>query len=99
MKYLLLIISIAALIQTGCYYDKHDLLYTDNSCDTTNFTFSGTVVPVLNANCTGCHSGINAPNGVRLDSWATTKPVAASGLLLNVILHTPGFAQMPKNGR
>ena len=98
MKYLLIIIIAAALTQTGCYYDKHELLNPDNTCDTTAVTFSRTVVPVLNANCTGCHSGTNAPNGVRLDTYAGVKPLAMSGILIGVITHAPGFALMPKNG-
>ena len=102
MKYLFIIIISAAITQAGCYYDKHDLLNPDNSCDTSAVTFSRTVVPVLNANCTGCHSGTNPPLGVKLDTYVGVKTVAsagtAPGFLMKVITHAPGVAQMPKNG-
>lgn len=97
MKYLLILIIAAVITQTGCYYDKHELLYPDNTCDTSAVTFSKIVVPVLNANCTGCHSGTNTPNGVKLDTYTGAKAQAMNGMMMGVIMHAAGFSQMPKN--
>lgn len=80
----------------GCYYDKHEFLYPI-TCDSVNVTYSRSINPILTANCTGCHSGNNAPNNVMLDNYTGVKIRAANGLLLGVVTHTPGFAQMPKN--
>ena len=44
----------------------------DNSCtacDTTNVTYSGTVSPVINTSCVGCHSGTNPSGGISLGSY------------------------------
>lgn len=99
MKYLVIFfLFLIALSGSGCYYDKAELLNPVTSCDTAIVTYSGAVNPLLNANCTGCHSGVNAPNGVKLDTYPGVKIQAANGLLLGTITHTPGFSAMPKNG-
>lgn len=101
MKYLIITgIFFLALSLNSCYYDKAEILIPDSLCDTTTVTYSGTINPILTANCTGCHSGNNAPNGVMLDNYQGVKVRALdpTGLLLGVINHSPGFAQMPKNG-
>ena len=66
-------------------------------CDTTNVTFSGTVHPIITANCNGCHSG-NRPSGGR--DFTTHQGITAAvndGLLLGTIRHESGFIAMPKN--
>ncbi|HNW53110.1 MAG TPA: hypothetical protein PKN21_02525, partial [Bacteroidales bacterium] len=53
---LALIIALA-LTLGGCYYDNEEDLYLGSSgCDTTNVTYSGTVVPVFAGYCNSCHS-------------------------------------------
>lgn len=100
---LITILSLAFL--TGCYYDNEEELYPggNGECDTTNVTFSGTVLPVINANCKSCHSG-GAPQGnVLLEDYAS---IAAAGKiaegnygsLYGVINHSSGNSPMPKNG-
>jgi hypothetical protein len=98
MKNVIIIIIVAACIQ-GCYYDDPDILDPNRSvCDTTIITYSGTITPILTAYCSGCHSGANAPAGVTTDNYTGVKAIASSGKLLGTITHSPGFAQMPKNG-
>src|SRR4051812_5413525 len=83
----------------GCYFDKNELLNPPAiSCDTTKITYSGTINPILVANCAGCHSGANAPLGIKLDQYNTVKGLATTGMLIGVITHAPGFDPMPKNG-
>jgi hypothetical protein len=99
MKYFLIgCLLFIAFSQSSCYYDNHELLNPSSSCDTTTVTYSGTVNPILTANCTGCHSGANAPNGVKLDAYNFVKIQAGNGFLVGVITHASGFSPMPKNG-
>jgi hypothetical protein len=67
-------------------------------CDTVNVTFSGTIKPILQNNCVGCHSGPGAPNGVNLTTYNGAKAVALNGKLSGVVRHAPGFPAMPKGG-
>jgi hypothetical protein len=84
--------------QTACYYNKEELLNPGNVCDTTNITYRFSINPILTSNCTGCHSGPNAPDGVHLDTYEGVKVQAANHFLIGVITHSPGYPAMPKNG-
>ncbi len=96
MKYIVTIIFIAFF--SGCYYDDPDILDPNRlTCDTTLVTYSGSVAPILNAYCTGCHSGANAANNMRLDSRTSVISVGSTRLL-GAIYHLPGYSPMPKNG-
>lgn len=46
---------------TSCYYDKEETLYGGGICDTSNISYSNTVVPILSMYCSNCHSVANAP--------------------------------------
>lgn len=68
------------------------------TCDTTGVTFSGTVQPILQATCYGCHSS-GAPSGnVVLDTYAGVSSVVNDGSLLGAIKHQQGFVAMPQGG-
>ena len=67
-------------------------------CDTTNFTFSGSIQPLLNLNCVGCHNATTANGNVRLDNYASVALVAEDGRLFGTVSHAPGFTPMPFNG-
>ncbi len=67
-------------------------------CDTTNFTFSGSIQPLLNLYCVGCHNANTANGNVRLDNYETVALVAEDGRLLGTVSHEPGFTPMPFNG-
>ena len=86
------------LFETGCYYDKEELLNPGTAiCDTAIVTFSGSVKPILTANCTSCHSRPNPPLGVLLDEYSGVKEQAINGRLLGAVTHSPGFIPMPQN--
>jgi hypothetical protein len=70
-----------------------------NACDTTNITFSKTVLPILEANCVGCHSGPSATAGVDLSSFTGLKRVVSSNRFPNVLTGTSGAPQMPPGSR
>jgi hypothetical protein len=53
-------------------------------CDTINpVTFSGTIWPIIQSSCTGCHSGTAPSGNVLLASYSNVATVASSGVLLN----------------
>lgn len=64
-------------------------------CDTTLFTFSGVIKPIIDQNCVGCHNATNTSGGVRLDSHQAIASVAADGRLIGVITHAAGYIPMP----
>lgn len=83
----------------SCYYDSVEELYPQPpDCDTSNVTFSNSVLPVINSNCTSCHSG-SAPSGnLNLTNYDEIVAVAQNGSLLGAINHESGWSPMPKNG-
>lgn len=71
-------------------------------CDLSSVTFSNTVMPIISANCTSCHSGTSANAGIRLEDYASVKaqasiPAGSSGSLLGAIMHSAGNTPMPKD--
>jgi len=96
---LLAVLFAGVLGLQSCYYDNVEDLYPQPlPCDTTNITFSGTVWPIINNNCTGCHSG-SAPSGnISLTNYSKISAAANNGKLLGVIRHEQGYPPMPKGG-
>lgn len=84
----------------SCYYDNEEALYPSlsSSCDTTNVTFSGTIVPILSNNCFSCHSNATSSFGgnIRLESFADVQ--ANSARLIAAIKQT-GAKPMPPGGK
>jgi hypothetical protein len=92
-----------------------DMIYTwiaqgalDNSCDagdcdTLNVTFSGTIFPMIQNRCYGCHSGPEPQSGISLENYASVSAAAAiapgnPGSLLGAVTGAQGNSPMPKNG-
>lgn len=97
MKYLVSILVLLLLLE-GCYYDDKELLDPTPACDTTIVTYSGSINPLINAYCTGCHAGPNAPLSINLTTYAGVKAQADNKKLMGTISHSAGFSPMPKNG-
>ncbi len=97
-----LMVMIAGLVLlTACYYDKEELLYgAPPPCTDTTGTISYTakVVPILQANCYGCHSGATPSGGQAMGTYTSDKTMAQNGKLLGVITHATGYSPMPKGG-
>jgi hypothetical protein len=95
------VVFILFLFFVSCYYDNEEALYPtlSSSCDTTNVTFSGTIVPILSDNCYSCHSNSTAAssgNNIRLENYAD---VASNAIRVQgSIKHTGSYSPMPKNG-
>jgi hypothetical protein len=104
MKRLIIYFTTIALFSfsfVSCYYDNEEALYPtlNSSCDTTNVTFSGSIVPILNNNCYSCHSNSTAArngNNIPLQNYADVVARAAS--VIGSIKHTGSFSPMPKSG-
>src|SRR5690242_16975012 len=93
--YTALMVSVAFL--TSCYYDKEELLYPENKCDTTNITYTNTIASIISNNaCYTCHSGNQPFAGFSLEGYANVKAKVTDGRLLGAISHSPGFAPMPQ---
>ena len=70
----------------------------EGACDSSQFTYSGQVIPILQTNCLGCHSGFAIDGGfIPLDTYDGIKEQVNGNFLLPAINHT-GSYPMPKNG-
>ncbi len=98
----ILALLVTAIFVYACYNDKEELLYpslSSTGCDTTNLSFSRTIVPLLSNNCYGCHSTASAPtfgNNIALENYGDV--IAHLDRLSGAVSWTPGYSQMPKNG-
>lgn len=85
----------------ACYYDNEEELYNSGNtatCDTTNVTYSGKVLPLLQSDCLGCHGNLSANaigGGYNLEGYDNLLPVAQDNLYC-VINHDSGCSPMPK---
>ena len=95
---LFVMLCLAVLSVSSCYYDKADIVYPPAAaCDTTGATFSGKVLPLLNSKCNLCHGGTAAAGaGIKLDTYAAAKLQATNGKLVGSITHAAGFKPMPQ---
>lgn len=65
-------------------------------CDSTSFTWSAFVQPLIQTQCQGCHSGSAPQGGINLGSYAAVKAQVTNGKLYASV--TRSFAYMPKGG-
>lgn len=83
---------IAAWINQGA-----DSLYCDWACDTASVTFSGSVWPIIDANCKSCHSGSNPSYGISLTNYNEVAARVQTGQLQGAIKKLSGYHPMPAN--
>ena len=101
MKMLLWISGIIAVLMLGsCYYDNMEELYPDSGtgCDTTQITFSGTVMPIMQSHCTGCHSGSAPAGNIPIENYDDVVQMVHNGSLMGSIRFEQGYSPMPKGG-
>jgi hypothetical protein len=99
-----LLLLVAALFNTGCYFDNlqelHPELLLDNNCDTTsNMSYQTHISPILNNSCganNNCHNTSGAGGGVILETFAGVKSSVESGKLISAIIWDGNASQMPK---
>ena len=78
-------------------------LTCDEACDTTNVTYSGTIEPLINENCLGCHSGPSAQSGIHLENhdqvaYQAGIPAGQPGSLWGAVTNTDPAKRMPRFG-
>lgn len=103
MKNLIYISAFVLFIVTGsCYYDSEEYLFRvpgGNCADTTVFTYTAGVQPILSQYCYSCHSNGSAASmggNIKLQDYADVKTMASNGKLLGAVSHASGFSPMPK---
>ena len=70
----------------------------ESGCDTTNVTWSGSIIPLLANKCVGCHSGTNASGGLNFTAWPVVNMVALDGRLAGAVQHQASYVSMPPSG-
>jgi hypothetical protein len=97
MKKIIVLLAVTAML-SACYRDVEELLYPGSgTCDTSNVTYAGTVVPLLqNFGCISCHSGAAPAGNIPLDTYTRVNTVAQNGKLYGSINHMAGFSPMPQ---
>ena len=82
----------------ACRYDVEETLYGSNCPDVIE-TYEGSVRPLLEAHCTGCHSGAFPESGLDLTTYASVRQATLEGSLLEVLtLPESNSLSMPPNG-
>jgi hypothetical protein len=94
-------ILLLTFLMQQCYYDSKEFLFPEvgNTCDTTNVTYTASVVPVLDQYCLGCHNNTSASSAggnIKLENYPDVKTVADNGKLMGSVTHSSGFSWMPK---
>lgn len=98
------VLILFAFAFTGCYYDNEEYLYPESAeCTTDNMSYANDVWPVINASCTGCHSGASPSGNISLENYtdvAAGADISAGnyGSLYGTISHASGNSPMPKGG-
>jgi Planctomycete cytochrome C len=67
-------------------------------CDTSTFTYSGAVIPLISTYCKGCHNPASLGGGIDLSSYTGVKTVALDGRLTGSITQATGYKPMPQGG-
>lgn len=83
---------ISAWIQQGALNNS-----CDSECDLLDVTFSGTVQPIIQQSCQGCHSGASPQGGISLTNYTQIQGFANSGALYGTVSHAAGYTAMPYN--
>lgn len=78
-------------IAAGAAYDSADC---NTNCDTSNFTYSGAIQPMMQKFCAGCH--YTSPKN--FNSYADIREQAVNGNIIPCIEHASGYAPMPESG-
>lgn len=95
------IIIIVAFMTGSCYYDSEEALFPvlNDFCDTTNFTYSTGVRPVMEQYCLSCHSNATSASfgaNIKLEDYSDVLLRARDGSLVGAISHDSKYSPMPK---
>jgi len=96
---LVILLVILAWGLNSCYYDNVEDLYPiPPACDTLNITYSGTVAPIMTANCNACHGSTDPSAGIITDTYSGLKIIVDDGSFWGAINHESGYSPMPQGG-
>jgi hypothetical protein len=87
-----------AIFLSSCYYDKESILYptVPSNCNTpATVSYGQHVLPILQANCYGCHSGVAPGGNIAMGTWAADNAIAVNGKLYGSISWAAGYQPMP----
>lgn len=87
--------SIAAWINQGAKNTTNCNCF----CDTTSFTYAAAIQPLLNNNCTGCHTTGSLGGNIDLSTYAAVDNQIANRKLWGSITHAVGYSPMPQGGK
>jgi hypothetical protein len=73
-------------------------LVCQNMCDSSVFTYSGSIQPLVSSKCQGCHNSTNPLGGIDLSSYNSVKALVDNGKFQGSVNWDPGFIAMPQNG-
>jgi len=67
-------------------------------CDTTNFSYSNRINPIMQSWCVGCHNPGNAGGGINLSDYAGASGTTSINRMIGSLKHLSGYSAMPKGG-
>jgi hypothetical protein len=98
-KLFLIIIVVCVAGISSCYYDKENLLYGGAGSSCTDaagiVSYSQKIVPMMQQQCYGCHSGGSPGGGILMGTYAADKAIGQNGKLYGSINHSAGYSPMP----
>ncbi|NNC82605.1 MAG: hypothetical protein HKN79_03435 [Flavobacteriales bacterium] len=68
------------------------------NCDYPEVSFSGTVFPLIQNKCEGCHSGTDPEANLSLTNYDEVRFLVDNNYLIEVLNAEPGYVPMPYNG-
>lgn len=68
-------------------------------CDSSNYSYSGRIQPLLATWCLGCHSGAAAGGGYNFSTYTGVLPAVSNTKLLGSLQHLSGYKPMPQNSQ
>lgn len=71
----------------------------NSGCDTTVFTYSAAIWPILESSCKGCHQGSNPGGHTSITNYTEVKQLVNNDMLEESIFHIPGTSFMPPGGQ
>ena len=88
------------LLMSSCYNDNEYDLYpfSATQCDSTNVSYSKTIVPIVSASCNSCHSTARHEGNVITDTYTGLSTVANNGQLWGGVNWEQGYVTMPNGG-
>ncbi len=95
MIYKLIFVLLIVLASSCTYYNEEEL-YPDQSCDTSNISYTNDIKPVFQASCYTCHYDKVTYGNLDLSNFTDIQRVVDNGNLLRNIKQEPGGIAMPQ---